>query len=136
MVLQSHYSWNRPPKPLTFRHSPFTLPPAAPRKKAHPDTSLHPCTLESYPPQWQEVIGCAIHSFHAYIADQHRFPDAVSGVQEGRKCLQDAIKVHAEEGGMLEPGMYESDGMLYKLTRQIGYTITREMAMLVHSCSY
>lgn len=114
-VLQNHYSRNRPPRPPLFRDPPPTPSPMLgekPRRNA--DQPQH--TLESYPPQWQEVIGCAKRAFRAYVAGQCGFPDPVSGVKEAKECLQDAIEVHTEEGGMLEPGACKRSRVLSILT--------------------
>jgi hypothetical protein len=76
---------------------------------------MNPRTLEFYPPQWQEVITSAKRAFRAYVAGKCGFPDGVEGMNEARECLRDAIEVHSEEGGTLEPG----------------YGITKDMTMLV-----
>jgi hypothetical protein len=51
------------------------------------------------------VIAHAKLSFRAYIAGHCGFPDGVEGMQEAKECLEDAVVVHVEEGGTLEPGM-------------------------------
>jgi hypothetical protein len=101
-VLRSHYSRNRPPKPPTFSCPLPTRPPAL-RKQPRSNTNT-PRTLESYPPQWQRVISNAKRAFRAYVAGQCGFPDPVAGTKEARECLQDAVEVYTEEGGILESG--------------------------------
>ena len=34
----------------------------------------------------------------------------MAGVQEAKECLQDALEVHKEEGGTVEPGAYYKVG--------------------------
>lgn len=63
-----------------------------------------PRTLSSYPPQWQAVIGYAKQSFRAYVAGQDGFPDPLNGVKEAQECLEDALAIHLEDMGAVEPG--------------------------------
>jgi len=109
------------PRPVPRRQSPRT------------NTDPPPRTLESYPPRWQEVIGRAKRAFRAYVAGQCGFPDPISGIQEARECLEDALEVLREEGATVEPGKFEPNCTAFYLTQKIGYMITREMAMLVRS---
>ena len=88
-------------------------------------------TLESYLPLWLEVIGHTKHAFRAYVAGQCGFPDPVSGTQEARECLEDALEVHKEEGGTVKPSQYTLYYMSSSLMSRIGYTIPKDMAMLV-----
>jgi hypothetical protein len=102
-VLQNHYDRNRPPRAPRFQpvrtvqNSPQLPPPADANSKSR--------TIESYPLQWQEVIGCAKRAFRAYVAGQCGFPEGANGAREAKECLEDAIEVHFDEGGILEPGM-------------------------------
>ena len=115
-------------------HSSPTPCPTRPTRRRQPpraDANSPSRTLESYPPLWLEVIGHAKRAFRAYVAGQCGFPDPVSGTQEARECLEDALEVHKEEGGTVEPGQYTLHHMSSSLTSRIGYTITKDMAMLV-----
>ena len=111
-VLQAHYAWNRTPKapaPSRIQRVPsVNLPPPPPPPLPPPppqeDPESNSRTLGSYPPQWQEVIGYAKLSFRAYVAGTNGFPDSLSGVEEARECLDDALAVHLEGGGAVEPG--------------------------------
>ena len=114
-VLQTHYGRNRPPKPPKFRNPPPT-PSPAPGRQAEHDASSSSRTLEFYPPQWQEVIGYVKRAFRAYVAGQCGFPDPVSGVKEARECLEDAVEVHSEEGGSVEPGKFKLGRISSNLT--------------------
>ena len=102
-VLQNHYQRNHPPRAPVFQPIPVTPHPHQPLPPVN--AGSHPRTLKSYPPQWQEVIGRAKRSFHAYVASHCGFPEAVEGTQEAKEYLEDAVEVHLEEGGILEPGM-------------------------------
>jgi len=99
-VLQNHYNRNRPPKAPVFQPN----PPAPRLRQPPPPVDAGPRTLESYPRQWQEVIAAAKLSFRAYLASKCGFPEGVEGAQEAKECLEDAVEVHLEEGGTLEPG--------------------------------
>ena len=102
-VLQNHYHRNRPPRAPV-------LQPVPPAQRLHPypprppPGEPNPRNLESYPTQWQEVIGSAKRSFRSYIAGTCGFPDGATGVQEAREHLEDAVEVFHEEGGSLEQG--------------------------------
>jgi len=50
------------------------------------------------------VIAHAKRSFRAYVAGHCGFPEGTEGAQEAKECLEDAVEVHLEEGGTLEPG--------------------------------
>ena len=103
-VLQAHYARNRTPKapnPSRIQCSPSVNPLPPPPQQENTNAS---CTLSSYPPQWQEVICYAKQSFRAYVAGKNGFPDALTGVQEARECLEDALAVHLDDGGIVEPG--------------------------------
>jgi hypothetical protein len=100
-VLQNHYSRNRPPRAPRFQPVQVTRSQQLPT-----DTNPKTRTLESYPPQWQDVITCAKRAFRAYVAGQCGFPDGVDGVREAKECLEDAVEAHLDGGGALEPGMY------------------------------
>ena len=89
------------PSPSRIRRLPPVAPPPPTQEHGGSSTSR---TLSSYPPQWQEVIGYAKRSFRAYIARTNGFPDALTGVEEARECLDDALAVHLEDGGIVEPG--------------------------------
>ena len=93
------------PKQLRIRRIPSANvaapPPPPPLPPGSDDNSRN---LGSYPPQWQEVIGYAKRSFRAYIAGKNGFPDAVTGVQEAREYLEEALAVHLENGSTVEPG--------------------------------
>ena len=104
-MLQAHYARNRTPKapnPSHVRCAPLVAPPPPTQEQGGSNTASH--TLSSYPPQWQEVINYAKRSFRAYIAGTNGFPDALTGVEEARECLDDALAVHLEDGGSVEPG--------------------------------
>ena len=58
--------------------------------------------FNSYPPQWQEVIGHTKQTFRTYVTGQDGFPDAVKGVEEAQEYLKDALAVHLEGGGAVE----------------------------------
>ena len=135
-MLQAHYTQNRTPKaPVPSRiqrvpsvNLPPPPPPLPPPPQEDPDNT--PRTFGSYPPQWQEVIGYAKLSFRACIAGTNGFPDALSGVEEARECLSDALEVHLEGGGMVEPGKLNT----YVCTQPNscpGYRIDRDMVMLI-----
>lgn len=101
-MLQAHYARNRTPKapnPSRIRRTPAANPPPPPI----PRSDNTPRTYTSHPEQWQQVISHAKRTFRAYIAGQDGFPDAVQGVEEARECLEDALAVHLEEGGTVEP---------------------------------
>ena len=103
-VLQNHYDRNRPAKAPIFQ--PVSATPHA-RKRIPPvDPDPQSRTLESYPRQWQEVITYAKCSFRAYVAGKCGFPEGVEGTQEAKECLEDAVEVFLEDGGILEPGAY------------------------------
>lgn len=105
-MLQAHYARNRVPKaphPSHIRRTPSTNPPPHPPPPPPGNTGNVTCTFSSYPDKWQEVISHAKLTFRAYIAGQDGFPDAVKGVEEARECLEDALAVHLEEGGIVEP---------------------------------
>lgn len=80
---------------------------------------------------WQEVIIYAKCAFRAYVAGQCGFPDPVSGLQEAKECLEDALEVHKEGEGTVEPGEYGLGRTLLDLIQRPGYVIDRDMAMLV-----
>ena len=90
-------------------------------------------TLESYPPSWQEVITYAKRAFRAYVAGQCGFPDPVSSVHEARECLEDALEVHKEDRGTVEPGACVSGCASSDLTSGAGYVINKDMATLVRA---
>ncbi|KAF9780419.1 hypothetical protein BJ322DRAFT_1220931 [Thelephora terrestris] len=119
-VLQAHYARNCTPKapnPSRIQRSPSVNPLPPPPQQENTNTSR---TLSTYPPQWQEVICYAKQSFRAYVAGKNGFPDALTGVQEARECLDDALAVHLDDGGVVEPGQ----------------TIDRDMIMLVYAESW
>jgi len=60
--------------------------------------------FDSYPKQWQTVIERARRSFRVYMASRAGFPDAVSGLEVARECLNNALSLHLEGGGAVEPG--------------------------------
>lgn len=101
-VLQNHYKRNHAPRAPLFEPTQAAPPSRKPPPPANPDTKLR--TLDSYPPQWQEVITSAKRAFRAYVAGKCGFPDGVEGIDEARECLRDAVEVHFEEGGTLEQG--------------------------------
>ncbi|KAF9786188.1 hypothetical protein BJ322DRAFT_1020281 [Thelephora terrestris] len=121
-VLQAHYARNRTPKapnPSRVRRTPsVTLPPSFQLEQEGSGTA--PRTLGSYPSQWQDVINYAKRSFRAYVAGENGFPDPLTGVEEARECLDDALAVHLEDGGVVEPG----------------HEINKEMIMLVYAESW
>ena len=82
---------------------------------------------------WQEVIVYAKCTFCAYVAGQCGFPDPVAGLQEAKECLEDALEVHKEGEGTVEPGEYGLGRTLLDLMWRPGYAINKDMAMLVHS---
>ena len=90
------------PNPSCIQRSPSVnpLPPPAPPQ----ENTNASRTLSSYPSEWQEVICYAKQSFRAYIAGKNGFPDALTGVAEARECLDDALAVHLDDGGIVEPG--------------------------------
>ena len=102
-VLQNHYKRNHAPRAPRFQLTQVTPPSHKPPPPADTDTKLR--TLNSYPPQWQEVITSAKCAFRAYVAGKCGFPDGVEGINEATECLRDAVEIHLEEGGTLEPGM-------------------------------
>lgn len=108
-VLQAHYARNRQPRapnPLHIHRTPSTsLAQPSQRRKKTTESASRP--LSSYPLQWQEVIAYAKQSFRAYVAGKDGFPDALTGVREARECLDDALAVHLEDGGVVEPGQLE-----------------------------
>ena len=104
-MLQAHYARNRTPKapnPSRIRRAPSVAPPPPTQEQGGSNAASR--TLSSYPPQWQEVIGYAKQSFRAYIAGTNGFPDTLTGVKEARECLDEALAVHLEDGGIVEPG--------------------------------
>src|ERR1700759_4713908 len=103
-VLQNHYKRNHAPRAPCFQ--PVHIAPPLHQPPPPTNTKSKPRTVESYPPQWQEVIPSAKRAFRAHVAGKCGFPDGVEGMREAQVCLQDAIEVHSEEGGTLEPGMY------------------------------
>lgn len=125
-MLQSHHKRNRPPKPPTFRPSPVT-----PKHQSPPPTVSR--TFDSYPRQWQEVIGQAKRAFRAYVAGKCGFPDPLTGLGEAKECLEDAIEVHAEEGGVLEQGNHCVILGHYCADIPPGYQIDKDMCALVCS---
>lgn len=52
-------------------------------------------------------------------------------MQEAKECLQDALEVHKEEGGTVEPGAYEAGCPLLDLIYGSGYAVAKDMAMIV-----
>ena len=82
---------------------------------------------------WQEVIVYAKCAFHAYVTGQCGFPDPVAGLQGAGECFKDALEVHKEGEGTVEPGEYGLCCMLLDLMWKPGYVINKDMAMLVHS---
>ena len=62
------------------------------------------------------MIARAKRSFRAYVAGHCGFPEGPNGVQEAKECLEDAVEVHIEEGGVPEPGMYCFIPQLISLT--------------------
>ena len=55
----------------------------------------------------------------------------MSGVHEAKECLEDALEVHKEDRGMVEPGACVSGCALPDLTPGAGYVIDKDMATLV-----
>jgi hypothetical protein len=105
-VLRAHYARNRLPRvpnPSRIQRTPSTgLPQPSPPLQGLTDNVSRP--LSSYPPEWQDVICYAKQSFRSYIAGTDGFPDAITGVKEAREYLDDALAVHLEGGGIVEPG--------------------------------
>jgi len=48
------------------------------------------------------VINNAKKTFRTYIAGKNGFPSPPEAVEEARKCLEDALAVHREEGKPVE----------------------------------
>lgn len=59
--------------------------------------------IASYAKQWQVVIERARRLFRVYMAAKDGFPDAASGLEVAYKCLNDALSLHLEGGGVVEP---------------------------------
>jgi len=95
--------WNRTPRAPNPSRTHRTPSVNAPPPPGNTDNTTR--TFNSYPPQWQEVISHAKQTFRAYVAGQDGFPDAVKGVEEAREYLEDALAVHCEGGGTVEPSM-------------------------------
>ena len=102
-VLQNHYKRNHAPRAPRFQPNHAAPPTRKPSPLANADTKLR--TLESYPPQWQEVITNAKRAFRAYVAGRCGFPDGAEGLNEAKDFLLEAAEVHSEEGGTVEQGM-------------------------------
>jgi hypothetical protein len=132
-VLQAHYARNRTPKapnPSRIRRAPpATVPPPLPPPRGTPNNA--PRTLSSYPPHWQEVISYAKLSFRSHVAGTDGFPDALTGVEQAKECLEDALAVHLEERGVVEPGKSSTSIQHTPSNPFVGYVINQEMVMLV-----
>ena len=70
------------------------------------------------------MIALAKLSFRAYLAGTCGFPDGVEGMQEAKECLEDAIEVHLDDGGTLEPGK------CYRSSRRSSTHIQQDMGSI------
>ena len=84
-VLQNHYNRNHAPRAPHFQPNHAAPPTHKPPPLANANTKAR--TLESYPPQWQEVITNAKRAFRTYVASKCGFPDGVEGLNEARDLL-------------------------------------------------
>lgn len=102
-VLQNHHSQNSPPRAPRFQY----IHVAPPSRRLPLPNDTKPRTIESYPPQWQQVIIQAKLAFRSYLAGHCGFPDGLDGIKEATECLQDAVEAHRDDGGTLEAGMIQ-----------------------------